>query len=207
MDASLEGLGAVLVQDGRVIACESRKLKNHEQNYSTHALELAAVVHALVRWRHFLLGHRFKLYSDHRNLQYIFMQPNLNARQRCWIEFSCEDEFEEIIAEVTAGRALEGRYAGYSVELDGLLRHFGCIYVPLSDGLRDFIVSEAHHAPYWAHPDRLTKVVHFSPIRSLYIATTVARVFLEGVVRLHGIPRRIISDHDPVFTSAFWIAL
>lgn len=68
MDASLEGLGAVLMWDGRVIAYESHKLKNHEQNYPTHDLELATVVHALVRWRHFLLGHRFELRSDHRSL-------------------------------------------------------------------------------------------------------------------------------------------
>ena len=67
-DASLEGIGAVLMQNGRVIAYESRKLKDHELNYPMHDLELAAVVHALKRWRHFLLGHRFELHSDHRSL-------------------------------------------------------------------------------------------------------------------------------------------
>ena len=93
-DASLEGVGVVLMHDGRVIAFESRKLKDHELNYPTHDLELAAVVHALVRWRHFLLGHRFELHSDHRSLQYIFTQPNLNARQRRWMEFLCEYDFD-----------------------------------------------------------------------------------------------------------------
>ena len=80
VDASLEGVGAVLMQDGPVIAYESRKLKDHELNYPTHDLELPSMVHALVHCRHFLLGHRFELHSDHRSLQYIFTQPNLNAR-------------------------------------------------------------------------------------------------------------------------------
>ena len=71
-DASLDGLGAVLMQDGRVIAYESRKLKDHEINYPTHDLELAAVMHALTKWRHFLLGQHFELRTDHRSLQYIF---------------------------------------------------------------------------------------------------------------------------------------
>ena len=56
------------MQDGCVIAYESRKLKYHELNYPTHDLELAAVAHVLVCWRHFLLGHRFELHSDHRSL-------------------------------------------------------------------------------------------------------------------------------------------
>lgn len=78
-DALLEGVGAVLMQDGRVIAYESRKIKDHELNYPTHDLELAAIVHALVYWRHFLLGHRFELHSNHRSLQYIITQPNLKS--------------------------------------------------------------------------------------------------------------------------------
>ena len=55
-DASLDGIGAVLMQEGRVISYESRKLKSHEVNYPTHDLELAAIMHALTKWRHFLLG-------------------------------------------------------------------------------------------------------------------------------------------------------
>ena len=79
-NASLEGIGVVLMKKGCVIAYESCKLKDHELNYPTHDLELAAIIHALVQWRHFLLGHRFELHSDHNSLQYIFSQPNLNAR-------------------------------------------------------------------------------------------------------------------------------
>ncbi|KAH9296314.1 hypothetical protein KI387_039902, partial [Taxus chinensis] len=80
--------------DGMVVAFESRKLKDHELNYPTHDLELAAVVHALVRWRHFLLGRRFTLWTDHLSLRHLFAQPNLNAFQWRWMELLCEYNME-----------------------------------------------------------------------------------------------------------------
>jgi hypothetical protein len=60
-DACKEGLGGVLSQNKFVICYESRKLKEHEKNYATHDLELAAIVHALRKWRHYLMGRRFEL--------------------------------------------------------------------------------------------------------------------------------------------------
>ena len=62
------------------------ELKQHEQNYPTHDLELAAVVLALKTWRHYLMGNRCEIYSDHKSLKYIFTQKELNMRQRRWIE-------------------------------------------------------------------------------------------------------------------------
>jgi hypothetical protein len=64
----------------------SHQLRKHEENYPTHDLELAAVVHALKIWRHYLIGHRCEIYSDHKSLKYIFTQNNLYLRQRCWLE-------------------------------------------------------------------------------------------------------------------------
>jgi ribonuclease HI len=81
-DASHQGLGCVLMQDGHVVAYASRQLKPHELNYPTHDLELAAVVHALKQWHHYLLGNRYELYSDNQSLKYLFTQPDLNLRQR-----------------------------------------------------------------------------------------------------------------------------
>ena len=81
-DASKIGLGCVLMQDGRVIAYASRQLKKHEVNYPTHDLELAAVVHALKIWRHYLLGNKVHIFTDHKSLKYIFTQSELNVRQR-----------------------------------------------------------------------------------------------------------------------------
>jgi hypothetical protein len=79
-DASKQGLGVVLMQDGRAIAYDSRKLRLHEDNYATHDLELVVVVHALRLWRHYLVGWKFELKIDHHGLQYIFTQDRLNAR-------------------------------------------------------------------------------------------------------------------------------
>jgi hypothetical protein len=71
-DASHSGLGCVLMQQGKVIAYASRQLKNHERNYPTHDLELAAIVFALKIWRHYLYGARCEIYTDHKSLKYIF---------------------------------------------------------------------------------------------------------------------------------------
>jgi hypothetical protein len=69
-----------------VVAYTPRQLRKHEVNYPTHDLELAAVVHALKIWRHYLMGKRCELYTDHKSLKYIFTQSNLNLRQRRWLE-------------------------------------------------------------------------------------------------------------------------
>jgi hypothetical protein len=79
-DALGQGLGCVLMQDGRVVAYASRQLRKHGVNYLTHDLELAAVVHALKIWRHYLMGKRCELYTDHKSLKYVFTQSNLNLR-------------------------------------------------------------------------------------------------------------------------------
>jgi len=86
-DASKIGLGCVLMQNGRVIAYGSRQLKRHEVNYPTHDLELAAVIHALKLWRHYLYGETFEVFTDHKSLKYVFSQKELNLRQRRWMEF------------------------------------------------------------------------------------------------------------------------
>jgi hypothetical protein len=85
-DAPGQRLGCVLMQDGRVVAYASRQLRKHEVNYPIHDLELATVVHALKIWKHYLMGKRCELYTDHKSFKYIFTQSNLNLRQRRWLE-------------------------------------------------------------------------------------------------------------------------
>nr|CAB3504395.1 unnamed protein product [Digitaria exilis] len=87
-DASGTGLGCVLMQENRVIAYASRALRPLEQNYPTHDLELAAVIHALKIWRHYLMGVPCNVYTDHKSLKYVFTQARLNMRQRRWLELA-----------------------------------------------------------------------------------------------------------------------
>jgi hypothetical protein len=85
-DASGQGLGCVLMQDGHVVAYALIQLIKHEEKYPTHDLELAAVVHALKIRRHYIIGKRCEVYSNHKSLKYIFIQQDLNLRQRRWLE-------------------------------------------------------------------------------------------------------------------------
>jgi hypothetical protein len=93
-DASGTSLGCVLMQENRVIAYASRALRPHEKNYPTHDLELAAVVHALKLWRHYLMGNHCNIYTDHKSLKYIFTQSDLNMRQRRWLELIKDYDLE-----------------------------------------------------------------------------------------------------------------
>jgi hypothetical protein len=93
-DASGIGLGCVLMQDNQVIPYASRALRIHEQNNPTHDLELAAIIHALKIWRHHLMGTKCHIYTDHKSLKYIFMQADLNMRQRRWLELIKDYDLE-----------------------------------------------------------------------------------------------------------------
>ncbi|GJY50054.1 putative reverse transcriptase domain-containing protein [Tanacetum coccineum] len=83
----IKGLGVVLMQREKVIAYASRQLKIHEKNYTTYDLELGAVVFALKIWRHYLYGTKCTVFTDHKSLQHILDQKDLNMRQRRWLEF------------------------------------------------------------------------------------------------------------------------
>jgi ribonuclease HI len=93
-DACGQGLGCVLMQEGHVIAYASRQLRKHELDYPTHDLELAAVVHALKIWRHYIMGTKCQVYTDHKSSKYIFTQKDLNLRQRRWLELIRDYDLE-----------------------------------------------------------------------------------------------------------------
>ncbi|GJX19260.1 putative reverse transcriptase domain-containing protein [Tanacetum coccineum] len=105
-DASHKGLGNVLMQREKVIAYASRQLKVHEKNYTTHDLELGSVIFALKIWRHYLHGTKCTVFTDHKSLQHILDQKELNMRQRRWLEllsdYDCDIRYHPGKANVVA---------------------------------------------------------------------------------------------------------
>ena len=105
-DASLNELGCVLIQEGKVVAYASRQLKPHEKNYPMHDFELAAIVFALKIWRHYLYGEKCFIYTDHKSLKYLPSQRELNLRQRRWMklikDYDCVIDYHPRKANVVA---------------------------------------------------------------------------------------------------------
>ncbi|GKA27699.1 reverse transcriptase domain-containing protein [Tanacetum coccineum] len=170
-DASGLGLGCVLMQRGKVIAYASRQLKIHEKNYTTHDLELGAVVFALKIWRHYLYGTKSVIYTDHKSLQHIFSQKELNMRQRRWIELFSDYDYEIRYHPGKANSSIKDRIlaaqkeacdesAGLQKGLDKMIEHrsdgalyyLDRIWVPLKGDVRTLIMDEAHKSKYSVHP-------------------------------------------------------
>jgi hypothetical protein len=355
-DASGTGLGCVLMQDNRVIAYASRALRPHEQNYPTHDLELAAVVHALKIWRHYLMGAHCNIYTDHKSLKYIFTQADLNMGQRRWLELikdydlevhyhpskanvvadalsrkaQCNcvimdskiatlcDEMCKLNMEVVSSGALNyisveptlqeqmvmaqigdkgvqvikemieqkvDKYKCFRQDSKGILWFGDRLVVPKNPELRKKILDEAHLSKFFMHPgsnkmyhdlrslywwtrmkreiakyisecdtcqrvkashlkvagtlqplpipswkwedickdfivglpntsrhhdsiwvivDRLTKTAHFLPVHTTHKTEKYAEIYVDQIVRLHGIPRTIVSDRGALFVARFW---
>ncbi|GKD27046.1 putative reverse transcriptase domain-containing protein [Tanacetum coccineum] len=152
-DASNQGLGCVLMQRGKVIAYASRQLKIHEKNYTTHDLELGAVVFTLKTWRHYLYEIKSVIYTDHKSLQHIFDQKELNMRQMRWIElfndYECEIRYHPVQSkafkeENAPGKRLHGLDQQMERKEDESLYFMDRIWVSLVGGVRTIIMEEAH---------------------------------------------------------------
>ena len=111
-DSSRLGLGCVLMQHVKVIAYATRQLKVHEKNYLTHDLELKAVVFELNIWIHYLYGVHVDVFTDHKNLQYVFTHKELNLRQRRWLEFLKDND---IIVHYHPGKANFSSIRSYEI--------------------------------------------------------------------------------------------
>ena len=355
-DASGVGLGCVLMQNDKVIAYGSRQLKDHEKKYATHDLELAAVVLALKMWRHYLYGEKFEVHSDHKSLQYLFTQNELNNRQRRWMEYIKDydfpikyhpgkvnvvadalsrksafsgcivpewrwmEQFRDLEVEVwpISEKVMIASMAAWEPEimnrikecqkddpgLQRIIEHIddrpefrlikGVLYckdrlcVPDVQDIKTELMTDAHRTRYSIHPgstkmyqnlknhywwmnmkkeiaefvskcytcqviktehkkppgllhqldiptwkwehitmdfvsglpntrkgndaiwvivDRLTKSAHFIPFKTGQFMDKMAKLYNDEIVRLHGVPKSIVSDRDTKFVSRFWTTL
>ncbi|GJZ44753.1 putative reverse transcriptase domain-containing protein, partial [Tanacetum coccineum] len=178
-DASHKGLGAVLMQKEKVIAYASRQLKIHEKNYTTHDLELGVVVFALKMWRHYLYGTKCVVFTDHKSLQHILDQKELNMRQRRWLEllsdYDCELRYHSRKANVVSDALSQKsrpkplqvkarKEENYGTEdlcgmikkleprTDGTLCLKNRSWIPCFGDLRALIMHESHRSKYSIHP-------------------------------------------------------
>nr|AAQ56440.1 putative polyprotein [Oryza sativa Japonica Group]AAQ56491.1 putative polyprotein [Oryza sativa Japonica Group] len=219
-DASRQGLGCVLMQEGRVVAYASRQLRPHESNYPTHDLELAAVVHALKIWRHYLIGNRCEVYTDHKSL---------NRKSHCntvYTEGMC-DKLQQDLEHLNLGivehgyvAALEARPTLVDQVRDaqvndpeiaelkknmriGKARDFhedghGTIWlgerlcVPDDKELKDLILTEAHQTQYSIHPGS-TKM--YQDLKEKFWWASMRREIAEFVA-LCDVCQRVKAEHQ-----------
>ncbi|GJT86487.1 putative reverse transcriptase domain-containing protein [Tanacetum coccineum] len=157
---------------GKVIAYASRQLKKHEKNYTTHDLELGAVVFALKIWRHYLYGTKSVIYTDHQSLQYIFDQKDLNMRQSgekerlkprrvramsITIHSGLKTKILEAQSEASKDLKaptewLRGLERHFEQRDNGEIYFFDRIWIPSVGGVRKLIMDEAHTSRYSVHP-------------------------------------------------------
>ncbi|GJZ87573.1 putative reverse transcriptase domain-containing protein [Tanacetum coccineum] len=180
-DASHKGLGAVLMQKERFIAYASRQLKIHEKNYTTHDLELRTVVFALKMWRHYLYSTKCVVFTNHKSLQHILDQNELNMRQRRWLEllsdYDCEIRYhpgkanmvadalsrKERIKPLRAQNEARKEENYGTKDLCGMIKKLesradrtlclnGRHWIPCRGSLMELIMHESHKSKYSIHP-------------------------------------------------------
>lgn len=327
-DASGQAIGAVLSQKNQPIAFFSKKLCPMMQAQSTYTKELYAITEAVKKWRQYLLGSRFRIYTDHHSLKHILSQTIQTPEQQKWltklmgydfeIHFKpgCQNTVADALSRMDIPSLLAISYptATWLCEFrqyykndatgselvrkiqqdptafpdhsfrDGLLYIHGKLLVPPITDLRARLIEEFHssflgghsgvsattkrlatsftwlglkrdvaafikqchtcqtiktptHKPYgllqplptpehpwvdismdfitglpnskgkttiWVVVDRLTKFAHFIALSGTYTAVSLASIFMKEIYRLHGLPKTIVSDRDPIFVSHFW---
>ncbi|GKA93769.1 putative reverse transcriptase domain-containing protein [Tanacetum coccineum] len=161
-DASHQGLGAVLMQREKVIAYASRQLKPNEENYTTHDLELGAVVFALKIWRHYLYGTKCIMFTDHKVTAYLDKE-RLNMRQTPLARNACrvmivkfapswKAQTEALKEENIKAENLRGMDKAFEIRPDGTRCIKNQSWLPLFGNLRDLIMHESHKSKYSIHP-------------------------------------------------------
>ncbi|GKE06117.1 putative reverse transcriptase domain-containing protein, partial [Tanacetum coccineum] len=209
-DASLQGLGAVLMQKEKVIAYASRQLKPHKENYTTHDLELGAVKELNMRqrrWLELLADYDYEICYhpgkanvvadalSRKDLKKLYWWPNM----------------KEIIAEYVNKYLTCSKVKAEYHKPSGLLVQPGILIWKWERITMDFVtklpkIANGHDA-IWVIVDRPTKSAHFIPIKETDNMETLTRLYIKEIVSWHGVPISIILDRDSHFTSRFWQSL
>ncbi|KAL5541432.1 hypothetical protein UlMin_043476 [Ulmus minor] len=152
-DASKISLGAVLMQNGRVIFYASRQLKIHEKNYPTHDLELAAVVFALKIWRHYLYGAQM-LQKDIQELDMEIISGQISTLTLQLTIFDGIKGAQELDSQLLKlkEQVLERKNVEFSVSTDGILHFKGRLCIPDDAQFKEQLLFEAHTTPYSVYP-------------------------------------------------------
>ncbi|GJX03225.1 putative reverse transcriptase domain-containing protein [Tanacetum coccineum] len=198
-DASRKGLSAVLMQREKVIAYASRQLKIHEKNYTTHDLELEAVVFALKMWRHYLYDTKCVVFTDHKSLQHILDQKELNMRQRRCSSLGFDDWSKPSRENFKRSKArkeenygteyLGGMIKNLEPRVDGTLCLRNRSWIPCFGDLRTLIMHESHKSKYSIHPgsDKMyqdLKKLYWWPNMKAEIASYVSKCLTCAKVKV-----------------------
>ncbi|GJU00012.1 putative reverse transcriptase domain-containing protein [Tanacetum coccineum] len=219
-DALHKGLGAVLMQREEVIVYASRQLKIHE-NYTTHDLELRSVVFALKIWRHYLYGTKCTVFIDHKSLQHILDQQEINMRQRRWLEllsdYDCDIRYHpgkaNVVADVLSRKErikpLRVRALVITIVLDLPKRILEAHIEALKP--KNLENEDVGVLDVCKGQGRTSKAIRTVSIhrntewkKENDPLDKLARLYLNRIVARHGIPVSIICDRDGRFTSNFW---
>nr|GEZ03468.1 retrotransposon protein, putative, Ty3-gypsy subclass [Tanacetum cinerariifolium] len=209
-DASLKGYGAVLMQRDKVIACASRQLKVHEENYTTHDLELGAVVFAL---RNKPLYVRDLMMIVHNELPKLIREAQNEAMKRKNVRKENLGRMIKQIFEFRSDgtRCFRNHVKAENQKPSGLLQQPEIPVWKWERITMDFVSglprTPSGYDTIWVIVDRLTKSTYFLPVKKMDSMEKLTQLYLKEVVCRHGVPISIISDRDSHFTSRFWRSL
>ncbi|KAG8489161.1 hypothetical protein CXB51_017140 [Gossypium anomalum] len=202
-DASLKGLGCVLMQEGKVISYASRQLKPHEKNYPTHDLELAAIVVCLSKDNELIRKILREAHSGYLSVHPGSLKMYNDLKKFCWWPVMKRDIFEFVSRCLICQQVKADHQVPSGLLQPVIVPEWKCDRTTINFVTRLPLTPKKKDA-IWVVVDRLMKSAHFIPVRTDYSLDKLADLYIGEIVRLHGVPILIISDRNLRFTSRFW---